>query len=195
MIFTPQKPDQRIYNLAKKITHYAHMPWVTPFFLIIFFLDSFLMFIPADSLLAVSVLFAKDKKKKWYLTAMTGAFLGFLLFLYLTESQFRSITVAFIQDHDPHDLFGHITSHASKYGYFDLSLAVFTVVPSVFCLVGGIIINLNPSIVFAIVCASKAFRVWLVMYLTAKAYGTAVLIKNKIKTRKEQGKHAKDAHL
>jgi len=192
MVVKYLKPSDKVIHLAHRISYYAHKPWVMAYFFFSFFLDSFVMFIPAEGLLAVAVLFAPDKKRVWFLFAVLGSLLGFFITYILTVSSLQHWLIDLIVEYDSGGFFYDITTHAAKYGYLNLSLAVFTVVPPIICLLAGIVIGLNPLIVFAIVFASKVFRIVLVIFVVRKMWAAVILFKHKIHDRRERKKMHSD---
>lgn len=180
------KPGGNTIKWAGKISYYAHLPWVLAVFFIVFFLDSFLFFVPADGLLAVAILFTPARKRLWFFMSVAGSVAGFLLFYFLMISSFHLAVIDFIVKYDTQFFFQHIITHAAKYGYFDLSIAVFTFVPPGICLVGGIVIGLHPSVVFFIVCFSKVVRILTVIYVVKKTWVAVILIKHRIKKRQDE---------
>ena len=188
MVVKYLKPSDKVIHLAHRISYYAHMPWVMAYFFFSFFFDSFIMFIPADGLLAVAVLFAPDKKRVWFLIAVFGSLLGFLVTYILTLSSLQYWLIDLIVEYDSGGFFRDITTQAVKYGYLNLSLAVFTVVPPIICLLAGIVIGLNPLAVFAIVFVSKVFRIALMIFLVRKLWAGVIFVKHKIHDVRERKK-------
>lgn len=183
MVIRYLKPGDRVIHWAHRISHFAHMPWVVGFFFLIFLVDSFLLFLPADGLIAVSVLFAPDKKRVWFLMAVLGSLLGFVILYALTISSFEKSIVDFIVAGDAAASFHQITKHAARYGYLALGVGVFTFVPPGVSLMAGIVIGLNPLAVLGIVFASKVFRIWLMIFLVQKLWKAVILLGRKIKHR------------
>lgn len=180
------KPSDKVIRYAMKIARYAHMPWVTLFFFLAFLLDSFLMFIPADGLLSVTVLFAPDKKRTWYLASLAGSLLGYVIFYFLTISSFQHLVLDFVTRMDYAQVFNEIVSRARHFGLLYLAVAVFVMIPPVFGMVAGIVIGLNPWSVFIMLCVLKAVRIYFLIFIVKKLWSAMILLRQKVLQHKHE---------
>ena len=156
---------EKIRHYANVISSHADARWVTPFFFTIFFLDSFLLFIPVDYLLSATVLLRPRRKKIWLAAAISGFGLGLGLVAVLVNTHLQ---------HYLFDLFNrwgyfhhvqNIIDHAQDYGYLELTLGVFTLVPSLFGVIAGVLVHLDPWVVWAISLAGKVLKLVLTVWV------------------------------
>jgi|SRR5215831_3133993 len=156
---------ERLLQYARALAAHAEAPWVTPVFFFTFFLDSFLVFIPIDSLLGATVALRPRNAKKWVLAGIGGVTLGLGLGVVAANTFLHPHLLDLVHRIRIYPQVDEILRHAQAYGYFELTLGVFTVVP---CIVGAIIgalLGLNPWAVLGIVVAAKVFRILLTVWL------------------------------
>jgi hypothetical protein len=179
------EPDRKVMQVAHRLSDYAHQDWVIFFFLILYFLDSFLVFLPAEALLSLTLLLAPEKTRPWSIAAIAGAVFGFAIFYFLSLSSFEPYVIKLIHENDWSHQFDRIVNAANHTGYLNLALAVWTVVPPIACLVGGILVGLNPFLVFMIVLSAKVFRIFFMIYLMR-------VLKNSISGLRKRLQHSED---
>lgn len=180
------KPSRKLLYYATKLSAYAHRDWVVGFFFLLYFFDSFLIFLPAESFLALTLLFVPDRKRVWVLAALAGALCGFLIFYLLSLSSFQPKLVEFIEDESLMASFEMVVDYGTRYGYPSLVVLVFVAVPPLVGLVAGILIGLNPLIVFVIVILAKIFRIFAMIYLMRFAKRYVLRVREKLVERKER---------
>lgn len=150
------------------------------FFLIIFLTDAIIMVVPADTLLAITLLLVPQKKREWFLAGFVGAILGYVALAILTQTTFQPVLVDFIRAHDFTNTFQDMMGQAHRYGYVNLIIGCLTIVPQNVCLVGGILIGLNPLLVFVVVAVIKWVRILVVILLVKQAVVTGLFLKEKM---------------
>lgn len=158
-------PSERIVRAAHWISRRADAPWAPIFFALMYFCDSFLMFLPADSLMSVTLLIVPRKTRTWILAAMAGTMAGFLIFYLLSLSSFKIWAFEFVRVNGLMPAFATITANATQYGYAKLAIGVLTAVPPIACLVGGIVVGLDPFTVFLIASLGKFVRIILMLLI------------------------------
>jgi len=168
----------KLFAYARKIVDHADAHWVAPFFLVLFFLDAFLMVIPADSLLGATASLHPKHLKKWTICACLGASLGLGLAVLLGNTVLHNYLMNAISEGGFYHKVGDILQHVQNYGYVELSIGVFTVVPSVVGAIAGAVIGLNPYWVFLIVLSAKLLKILLTLWLL---YTGSALVRKIIK--------------
>ncbi len=141
------------------------------------------MFVPADGLVAVTVMFAPDKKRSWYLASVAGAILAVLIFYFLSISEFRHWTIDFLSSHNYENFYHDFVRTTRKEGYLALCIATITFVPPAIGMIAGAVAGLDPLAVFLIVSGLKSLRIWLLMEIVKRGWSALILIRQKIKHR------------
>jgi Predicted membrane protein len=155
----------KLSHYAEVLARHAEAHWVSPVFFAIFFLDSFVMVIPADSLLSATVALNPRPVKKWYAFSMLGALAGFALLIFLGHTIFHEYLMSSIQETGFYSEVGrYLEKHASEYGLMEVALGVFTIVPCMIAALAGVAVGLNPWALLAIVVSAKAFRLALTIW-------------------------------
>lgn len=150
------------------------------FFLLLVFLDSFLIFLPGEGLVALTLLFVPDKKWEWFTACCVGHILGFALFSILSQTTIQPALVEMIIQYDYSHNFQKIMHHAAQYGYLDISIGAFTFVPAIICLIGGIAVGLNVWMVFLVVSLVKIVRIYFIFVLVKSVWKSAIYVKDKV---------------
>jgi membrane protein YqaA with SNARE-associated domain len=174
------KPHPRTVALARKISVQAHRDWVVIFFFVLFFCDGVLVFLPSDSLLAVTLLLAPDRHRPWILAAVAGTLSSLAVFYFASLSPLKPAIIEFIRQSDFSHAFDKLTAAAAETGYLKLAIAVLTVVPSLVCLVGGIFVGLNPILVLFISLGGRILRLFAMIMVMRTLKVSVVGIKNYI---------------
>ncbi|MFO1464673.1 MAG: hypothetical protein U1F66_12935 [bacterium] len=156
---------EKIAYYAQKIAAHADARWVAPVFFLLFFLDSFLVFIPCDSLLGTTVAIRPRHLVKWLLAAVLGVVAGLGLVVLASYTFLHGYLDTIINDYSMYARVKDIVQHAQQYGYFELTISVFTVVPCVIGAIAASMIGMNPWAVFGIVVAAKLLRVFLAVWI------------------------------
>lgn len=154
----------RIVRYAQRIAEHADARWVTPVFFILFFVDSFLVFIPCDSLLGTTVAIRPRHVVKWLTASVLGIVAGLGLIV-LASNTFLHGYLDTIVNNSMYSQVHDIVSHAQQWGYLELTVSVFTVVPCVIGAIAAAMIGMNPWAVFGIVVAAKLLRVFLAVWI------------------------------
>lgn len=158
------KKDKIAYY-ANKIAAHADAHWVTPVFFILFFLDSFLVFIPCDSLLGATVAIRPRHVKKWCLAAILGVIVGLALVVLAAYTFLHGSLESWTQSGGIYSQVGDILTHAKEYGYVELTIGVFTFIPCVIGAIAAAMIGMNPWAVLGIVVAAKVTRIILAVWI------------------------------
>lgn len=154
------------------------------FFLLIFLADAIVMVVPADTLMAITLLVVPQKKREWCIAGLVGAMLGYLILIILTQTTFRPEIIHYLSTSDfTRDSFNEILSGPSKFGYFNLIVGSLTVIPQNVCVVGGIIIGLNAFLVLFLAGLIKLGRILVVILLVKQAVKTGLFLKDKLKLK------------
>lgn len=173
------KPSEKTVRLAIKMAKVAHMPWVVWLLLFLFFIDSYIVVIPIDGVMAAALIFVPDRKRVWYLAGLVGAFLGYLIFYLLLTSSLHHDVTQYLMQLDS-TAYKNILSHAQSYGYWYIAWGLLTVIPPIICLGAGLVSQLNPLVIFLMLCVAKVFRLWLVIFLTEKVWSAFLKMKQTI---------------
>src|SRR5262245_43818214 len=88
---------KKLSHYAQALARHAEGHWVGSVFFLIFLVDSFVMVIPADSLLSATVALNPRPVKKWYLFSVLGSVVGFALLIFLSHTIFREHLLRSIQ--------------------------------------------------------------------------------------------------
>src|SRR5689334_10413471 len=126
------KKDKLIHYARLVISH-ADAPWVTSFFFFIFFVDTFLIFLPCDTFLGTTVALRPERLKKWLFASVSGVVVGLGLVVLLSNTYLNGVLHDWINSGKMYGQVTDILRHAQNYGFFELTIGVFTVVP---CVVG-----------------------------------------------------------
>lgn len=151
------------------------------FFLLIFFADAIFMVIPADTLLGITLLVVPQKKREWCTAGIAGAMLGYLVLIVLTMTTFRPEIVDLLMSSElTRESFQEVIQGPTKLGYFNMIVGSLTVIPQNVCVVGGIIIGLNPVLILFYAGLIKLVRVIVVIVLIRQAVRTGLFLKDKL---------------
>ncbi|HCU24170.1 MAG TPA: hypothetical protein DF383_04055 [Deltaproteobacteria bacterium] len=156
---------EKIVQYAEKIAAHADAHWVTPVFFLLFFLDSFLVFIPCDSLLGTTVAIRPRHVKKWVFAAVFGVMVGLGLVVLASYTFLHGYLYELVEKEGMYSQVKDILLHAQEYGYFELTLSVFTVVPCVIGSIAAAMIGMNPWAVYGIVVVAKILRIILAVWI------------------------------
>lgn len=156
---------EKIAYYAEKIATHADAPWVTPVFFLLFFLDSFLVFIPCDSLLGTTVAMRPRHVKKWCFAAALGVVVGLGLVVVAAFTFLHGYLYTLTQADGMYAQVGDILAHAQEYGYVELTIGVFTVIPCVIGAIAAAMMGMNPWAVYGIVVAAKLLRIILAVWI------------------------------
>lgn len=163
---------EKLRHYANVISVHADAPWVTALWFGLFFIDSFLLFIPVDTLMAATLAMKPQHRVRWITWGLVGFGLGLGMVAILVNSQlqpwfFEQINhwgyVAHVQD---------VVSHAQSYGYLELTLGVYTVLPSLFGVLAGVLVHLNPWVVWAISFSGKVLKLLLTVWVVFGGHQT-----------------------
>lgn len=156
---------EKIAYYAYKIAAHADAPWVTPVFFLLFFLDSFLVFIPCDSLLGATVAIRPRHVKKWCIAAVFGVIVGLGLVVVASFTFLHGYLYTLTQGEGMYAQVGEILAHAQEYGYVELTIGVFTFIPCVIGAIAAAMMGMNPWAVYGIVVAAKILRIILAVWI------------------------------
>lgn len=156
---------EKLRHYANLLSIHAEAPWISVFWFVVFLLDSIVIVLPVDTLLAATLALKPERRVQWMSAALGGFGLGLAIVAVLVNSQlqpwfFEQINhwgyVAHVED---------IVSHAQDYGYLELFLGVYTIVPSLFGVLAGVLVHLNPWIVWGIVFSGKILKLVLTVWV------------------------------
>ena len=154
----------RITEYARKIAAHADAPWVAPVFFLLFFLDSLIVFIPCDSLLGTTVAIRPRHVVKWLTASVLGVVVGLGVVVLASYTFLHGYLDVLVQK-SLYSQVNDILQHAQEWGYLELTLSVFTVVPCVIGTIAAAMIGMNPWAVYGIVVAAKLLRVFLAVWI------------------------------
>lgn len=163
---------EKLRHYANVIASHADAPWVTPLFFFLFFIDSFLLLLPVDSLMAATLTMRPKHMKRWLFVSIVGFGLGLGVVAIIVNSQLQPYLFELFEKWGYFHHVEKVLSHAETYGYLELALGVFTIVPSLFGVLAGVVVNLNPWAVWAIAWVGKIIKILLtvwVIFSTSKA--------------------------
>lgn len=139
------------------------------------------MVVPADTLLGITLLVVPQKKREWCTAGLVGAMLGYLILIILTMTTFRPEIVNWLLSSEfTREPFQMITEGRSKFGYFNLIVGSLTIIPQNVCVVGGIIIGLNPFLTLFLAGLIKLGRLIIVIVLIRQTFRTGLFLKKKL---------------
>lgn len=168
------EPSPKLVKWARRLAPYADKKWVPLFFAAFFFIDSYVMLIPIDGLMVITLVFVPQKIKKWFFSGLVGATLGYITLMILTESQFQYLILHVIKSFGYFESYQKIVMALSERGYVYLMLLTFTFMPQNLCLIGSQLVGLNSEIVLLILITSKLFKMsW--MYYAALRFKNLIL--------------------
>jgi len=156
---------EKLEHYADELARHADAPWVTPLFFALFVLDAFVMVIPADTLLGATVSMRKKHLKKWLIVALAGSAIGLAIAMLLAQTVFHDYFIKLTSEGGAYHKVQDVINHAKNYGYIELSIGVFTVVPSIIAGLAGVIVGLNPWVVWVIIVAAKWLKIVLTLWL------------------------------
>ncbi len=156
---------EKLRHYATVLGSHANSPWVTVFFFFVFFIDSLVLIIPVDSLLGATVSVAPRHAKKWLIASLLGFGSGLGLAAFLVNSQLSPWLMPWMEKLGYMETIRGFLEDAARYGYLSLTIGVFTVLPSLFGVLIGVIVGLNPWAVWAISFAGKILKVVLTVGL------------------------------
>ncbi len=157
--------QEKLYHYAEVLARHADAPWLPLFFLILFFVDSFLMVLPADSLLGATVAIRPIHVKKWTFFACCGSILGLGVAVILGNYVLHDYMMELVAREGFYHKVAEILEHAQNYGYLELCIGVFTIVPSIIGALAGAVVGLNPWVVFVLVVTAKLIKILLTLWL------------------------------
>ncbi len=155
----------KLEHYAEVIAIHADAPWVTPLFFVLFFIDAFLMVLPADTLLGATVSIRPKHVKKWTVAACLGSSVGLGLAIILALTVLHEYFVRTTLEGGFYHKVQEIIAHAQDYGYLELSIGVFTIVPSILAGLAGVLVGLNPWVVWVLVVTAKLLKILLTLWL------------------------------
>lgn len=156
---------EKLQHYANVLASHAGSYWVTPIFFLLFFIDSIILIIPVDSLLAATISLRPQGLKKWLIASVIGFASGLGLVAILVNTQLQPWFLNLFESWGYLDRVYDIINQAQDYGYWALTLGVFTLLPSLFGVLIGVLVHLNPWAVWAIALAGKLFKLFLTVWL------------------------------
>lgn len=159
------RPSKELLEKSRELSKKAHLDGVTLFFFVFYFLDSFLIFLPADGLLSLTLLWATHRMRPWVLAAVAGSMSGYLLFYVLSLTSFQPLLFDLLREHQFLEVYQDVIKITREYGYVGLISGVLTFVPPVIALVAGVSLHLQPFLIFVIVSLGKTVRIFVMIYL------------------------------
>lgn len=123
------------------------------------------MFLPADTLLGMTVSIRPRHAKKWTIFSCVGAALGLALAMFLAETILHEFFLSLIRGDGIYHKVQEIIDHAQNYGYIELAIGVFTIVPSLIAGLAGVVMGLNPFAVYGIITSAKLLKILLTLWL------------------------------
>jgi membrane protein YqaA with SNARE-associated domain len=121
--------------------------------------------IPIDALLAASISLKPQHRVKWVLWGVLGFSLGLGAVALLVNTHLQPYVFDFFNRRGYIDYLKEIVEHAQNYGYIELTIGVFTVLPSLFGVLIGVIVGLNPWIVWLLCMAGKVLKILVTVWL------------------------------
>jgi len=168
------KPNAKLVHWAERLAPYAEKAWVNWFFGFFFFIDSFVMFIPIDGLMVITLVFVPKKIRMWFLSGLLGALIGYVAIAFLTQSSFQHYIMSWIDAWGYTQQYKEIVVLLAEHGYAYMAALTFTFMPQNICLVGSVLVGLDPVLVLIILILSKLFKMsW--MYYAALRFRDMIL--------------------
>ena len=156
---------EKLRHWANVISSHAESYWVTPLFFGLLLVDSIILFLPVDTLLAATITLKPRKMKIWILSSLAGFALGLGVVAVLVNSHLQPWLFEIFENWGYLHHVQDVVAHAQDYGYIELAIGVFTVLPSLFGVLIGVLVKLDPWIVWGISYAGKVFKVLLTVWL------------------------------
>lgn len=182
------KPSLKLIERAQRLTSMMHHAWLSLFFFLLFFAESFVMVIPADTLISVTANLVPGKKKQWFFFSMLGYLVGFAIIVLLITTSFKHEVINLFKNYGFMDHIDLLRQRFKHYGYAGLGMAILVGVPPILCMTACLLVKLNPWVVFFVTLAAKIVRVWLLIFLVSKLWSAVILVKHKIEERGEEEK-------
>lgn len=156
---------ERLRHYANILASRADRPWIGPFFALLFFLDAIFSVFPSDSLLAAVVVIQPKHVKSWTLYASIGFALGLGLLTLLANSHLQPLFYQWLENWGYGENISSTLQEISLHGYGGLTLGAFTFVPCPISILAGIMVGLNPRIVFLITALGKYTKFFLMIWV------------------------------
>ena len=150
---------EKLRHYANVISTHAEAHWVTPLFFFLFFIDSVILFLPMDTLLAATISLKPHHRRKWVLASIFGFALGLGLVAILVNTELHPYLFQLFKKWGYFKDVMRIVEHAQNYGYIELAIGVFTFLPSIFGVLIGVIVGLNPWAVWSLALAGKVVKI------------------------------------
>jgi membrane protein YqaA with SNARE-associated domain len=156
---------EKLRHYANVLSSHADAHWVTPLFFLLFFVDAVILVIPVDTLLAATVSLKPQQKKKWVISSILGYSTSLALVAILVNSHLQPYLFEMFNRWGYLNHVRDLVEHAQSYGYFELTVAVFTLVPALFGVLIGVLLGLNPWAAWAISLAGKIAKILVTVWL------------------------------
>lgn len=177
------RPSPKTIERAHRLAEIAHRGWLNIFFFVMCLVESFVMVIPADTLISVTTNIVPDKKRAWFLWSLFGYALGFLIITLLLTTSLKQQALSVFQHVG---ILGEVQAaktRLSHYGYFGLGLSILMGMPPLVCMTASVLIGLKPWLVFATTLCVKVVRVGLLIFLVGKLWSAVIQIKKKVEEK------------
>jgi membrane protein YqaA with SNARE-associated domain len=152
---------EKLRHYATVIAGHADSAWVTPVFFLMFFIDSLVLVLPVDSLMATTMTLRPQHVKKWLVASISGFALGLGILAAIANSKLQPLLFELMERWGYLNHAMDAVKHAQNYGYWELVFGVFTFVPSLFGVLAGVLVGLNPWAVWAISLGGKVVKILL----------------------------------
>ena len=156
---------EKLRHYANVLSSHADAHWVTPLFFGLFFIDAVILVIPVDTLLGATVALKPEHKKKWVLASIIGYATSLALVAILVNSHLQPYLFELFESWGYMEHVRSMVEHAQNYGYIELTIAVFTLIPSLFGVLIGVVLGLNPFAVWAISLSGKITKILVTVWL------------------------------
>lgn len=156
---------EKLRHWANVISSHAESYWVTPLFFGLFLLDSIILFLPVDTLLAATITLKPKKMKTWIFFSLLGFAIGLAIVAIIVNSHLQPWLFELFDNWGYLDHVREVVAHAQDYGYIELAIGAFTILPSLFGVLIGVLVGLDPWIVWGISYAGKVVKVFLTVWL------------------------------
>lgn len=156
---------EKLRHYANVISTHAESHWVAPLFFLLFFLDSMILFIPVDTLLAATISMKPHHRRKWVFAAILGFAMGLGTVAILVNTHLQPMVFNLVKRAGYFQHVMEIVEHAQNYGYIELTIGVFTFLPSLFGVLIGVIVGLNAWAVWALALAGKVVKILATVWL------------------------------
>lgn len=165
---------EKLRHYANVLTAHAESPWVTPLFFLLFLIDSVILIIPVDTLLAATVTLKPQQRRRWVLASVVGFAVGLGLVAIVANTQLQPYLFHLFQKWGYIQHVMAIMAHAENWGYIELTVSVFTFLPSLFGVLIGVVVGLNPWFVWVISLGGKVAKILVTVWLI---FGGSQLLK------------------